>query len=72
MRARETAPAWGLKGIGPAAAAALPALRSALGDPSRDVARLARAAIDAIEKPDVAGKLPPRDLLAHRSNMNSF
>lgn len=40
----------GLTGIGPSAKEALPALRKALGDPSPDVKRFARRAIDTIEK----------------------
>lgn len=40
----------GLTGIGPGARAALPALRKALSDPSPDVTRFARRAIDTIEK----------------------
>jgi len=39
----------GLAGIGPAAKAALPALRVALSDPSADVRRFAQRAIDKID-----------------------
>jgi hypothetical protein len=39
-----------LKGIGPAAKEALPTLRNALSDPSVDVRRFAKQAIDAIQK----------------------
>ena len=40
----------GLRGIGPAARDALPALREALSDPHPDVRRFAHLAIEAIEK----------------------
>jgi HEAT repeat protein len=40
----------GLAGIGPAAKAALPALKKALSDPSADVQRFARRAIEGIDR----------------------
>jgi HEAT repeat protein len=40
-----------LHGIGPAARDALPALRKALADPSVDVRRFARRAIERIQAP---------------------
>jgi hypothetical protein len=39
----------GLRGIGPAAKMALPALRNSLSDPSKDVRRFAELAIKSIQ-----------------------
>ena len=62
---------FGLKGIGPAAKAALPALRQASSDdPDKDVRKFAAFAIDSIERADPdrfepVGLSPSQDTAVH-------